>query len=93
MSRALVGKLNVENIDKSKLFKGNKGTYVDVIVWVNDEVDQFGNCASVQQTLTKEERDAGAKKIYLGNLKDLPGTGAPQTNDTKADEKSDDLPF
>ena len=96
MGKALVGHINVSKIDKSKLFEGKKGTYLDVIIWVNDEVDQFGNIASVQQTLTKEERDAGAKKIYLGNLKDLNSlmgkTESTSEKEDKSDDK-DDLPF
>ena len=96
MARPLVGRINVEAIDKTKLFKGKKGTYLDLIIWVNDEEDQFGNCASIQQTLTKEERDAGAAKIYLGNLKDLAKI-AKGGNDTPAvetkTESDDDLPF
>ena len=100
MAKALVGRINVQAIDKAKLFKGAKGVYCDVIIWVNDELDQYGNVASIQQTLTREERDAGAKKIYLGNLKDLEtikaGKGqAPavtHANDSK-DEADSDLPF
>ena len=96
MGKALVGRIDVTKIDKSKLFEGKKGTYLDIIIWINDELDQYGNNASIQQTLSKEEREAGAKKIYLGNLKDLSsivggGTPAP-AEDSKTDDK-DDLPF
>lgn len=97
MPRALLGKLNLEKLDKSKFFKGKKGTYVDVIVWINDEKDSFGNIASVQQTLTKEERDAGAPKIYLGNLEDLNDLKArfnkQQSEEAPAKSDEEDLPF
>ena len=95
MAKILVGKIDVTKIDKNKLFKGKKGTYCDVVIFVNDEVDQFGNIASVQQSQSKEDREGGAPKIYLGNLKDLNdlkaenGGGAP-----KKEEKADDgMPF
>ena len=93
MSRLLIGKINVEAIDKTKLFKGKKGTYLDLVVWVNDEDDQFGNIASIQQGVSKEEREAGTK-IYLGNLQN-PGGAKPTTTDATADESEDsnDLPF
>ena len=70
------GSIDLTKIDESKIvtkdnngnpFKSN-GRFLNVTFWINDEPDQFGNDASIQQSLTKEERDAG-KKIYLGNLK------------------------
>lgn len=93
MSRPLVGKINVNKIDKAKLFVGKKGTYLDVIIWINDEEDNYGNVASIQQTLSKEERDAGSPKIFLGNLADLPGN-KPAPAAAAAEETAEgDLPF
>ena len=69
MSKMYFGSIDVSKIDKAKLVKGEKGTYLNITVWVNDELDKFGNIASVQQGQTKEEREAKQPKIYLGNLK------------------------
>ena len=45
----------------------NGKIYLNVRVWVNDELDKFGNCASFQSNFkgaTKED------KFYFGNLKE-----------------------
>jgi hypothetical protein len=51
------------------IFHGKKGLYVDAVLWENDEQDEYGNSGSVQISLSKEEREAGEKGAYIGNLK------------------------
>lgn len=62
-------KIDVTKIDKSKLFKGQKGTYLDAQVFVDLNPDQYGNNGMITQALSKEERDAGNKGAILGNGK------------------------
>ena len=63
-------KIDVTKIDKSKLFKGAKGTYLDANVFIDlDNEDQYGNHGMVTQQVTKEERDQGIKGNILGNGK------------------------
>jgi hypothetical protein len=63
-------KIDVSKIDKSKLFKGQKGTYLDAQVFIDvDELDQYGNSGMITQAVSKEERDAGNKGAILGNAK------------------------
>lgn len=64
-SKLYKGKIDVTKIIKEKLFKGEKGTYLDIDIWIADEPDKFGNTASIQQS-TKQ----GEAKIYLGNAKE-----------------------
>ena len=65
MSGKLINaKIDVTKIDKTKLFKGQKGTYLDLTIWINEKPDQFGNDISIEQRTGKDE-----KKIYLGNGK------------------------
>lgn len=64
MSKLINAKIDVTKIDKAKLFKGEKGTYLDLSIWINSEPDQFGNEVSIQQSTKK-----GEAKIYLGNGK------------------------
>ena len=64
MNRLINAKINVSKIDKTKLFKGAKGTYLDLAIWVNETPDQFGNDISIEQRTGKDE-----KKIYLGEGK------------------------
>jgi hypothetical protein len=87
MSKLFTAKIDVLKIDKSKLFKGEKGTYLDLTIWINDEPDQFGNTMSLQQRTDKEE-----PKIYLGNGK---AYEKPTVTETPAGDApvSSDLPF
>lgn len=63
----LTAKLDVTKIDKSKLFKGAKGTYLDLVLieTPNSEYGDYMICQSV----SKEERDKGVKGAVLGNAK------------------------
>lgn len=105
MSKMLVGSIDLSKIDKNKIVTKDKdgnpfqngAKYLSVVVWVNDEVDQYGNIASIQESISKEERESGVKPTYIGNLKNIQGQNtntqsAPQQGSgVKADD--DDLPF
>lgn len=70
-------KLNVSLVDKSKLFKGEKGLYMDITLLENkDGVDKYGNNFMVVQDLGKESREAGVKNPILGNAKIVSGGGS-----------------
>ena len=62
-------KIDVSKIDKSKLFKGQKGTYLDAQVFIDIEPDQYGNNGMITQALDKAAREAGDKGAILGNAK------------------------
>lgn len=63
-------KIDVSRIEKARLFKGAKGTYLDATVFVDIyEADQYGNHGMITQNVTKEERDAGTRGAILGNCK------------------------
>ena len=62
-------KIDVSKIDKSKLFKGQKGTYLDAQVFVDTNNDQYGNNGMITQAVSKEDRDQGVKGAILGNCK------------------------
>jgi hypothetical protein len=62
MSKMITAKIDVKKIVKSLLYEGKKGTYLDLIIWVNDEPDKYGNDVSIEQKTEK-----GKEKIYLGN--------------------------
>ena len=81
-------KIDVTKIDKSKLFKGAKGTYLDAVVFLKDEADQYGNNGMIVQSITKEEREQGVKGVILGNAQlSTPQQAQPTT------QEGDDLPF
>ena len=63
--------IDVTKLDKSRFYKGKKGTYADLTTFVNlDEVDQYDNNGFISQSQTKEERESGAERTpILGNCK------------------------
>jgi hypothetical protein len=95
MSKLLVGSIDLSKIEKSRIVEGKNGAkYYNVNVWINDENDQYGNIASIQTGITKEEREAGGKGGYIGNLKDLSAKSESKPAQAKTVEvEDDDLPF
>jgi hypothetical protein len=94
-------KIDVSKIDKSKLYKGEKGTYLDATFLFNEAADQYGNNGMIVQEISKEDREAGQKGAILGNGKEFKPKGAAQPAAKPAAKQSgytpiendDDLPF
>lgn len=102
MAQLFSASLDVSKISKDKLVKGQKGTYANVTISINDEADQYGNLASIYESQTKEEREAKAPKVYLGNAKlvwSSDGGSAPKPASTTPPSApasavvEEDLPF
>jgi hypothetical protein len=90
MNQLFIGSICVSDIPKDKLTQAKNGKlYLNVDLWVNAEVDQYGNIGSVSVRQSKEDREAKVKKIYIGNFKEseLKGPATPQQ------EALNDLPF
>ena len=64
----IVARINVLAVKKERLFKGEKGTYLDITL-IPSKDGKFGNDFIVFQSMTKEERLAGKERIILGNAK------------------------
>ena len=90
MKKTIKLKIDVSKIDKSKLFQGAKGTYLDAVLFLNDQVDQYGNNGMIVQSVTKEEREQGVKGAILGNSSPV-GQQQPQQEQTA--QQQDGLPF
>ena len=69
MASIIKTSINLDQIDKSKIYVGKKGKYLPITITLNDEVDNFGNQGPVVVEQTKEEREAKSPKTYLGNVK------------------------
>lgn len=82
----ITGKINVLKIDKDRLYKGEKGTYLNFKIILNDEPDQYGNNGFVAEDIPKEEYEAGVRGEILGNVK-IMGSSKPTEEDKQA------LPF
>ncbi len=67
-----IGKIDVTKIDKSFLFKGKSGTYLDVALIPNKSCrDQYGNDGMIVQSVSKQARQEGKKGPILGNYVDM----------------------
>lgn len=87
-------RLNLDKIDKSKIYKGEKGNYLTLTVSINDQPDQFGNSLSAWIEQDKEERESKQAKNYLGNGKVFWSDSKPQAATTSVSSEQDgDLPF
>ena len=106
MASIIKTSINLNAIPKDKIINGKKGKYLPITLTLNDEVDQFGNNGPVIVEQTKEEREAKAAKVYLGNVKvvwtngqnveaapRMAGQGAPPPQPQQSFAPADDLPF
>jgi hypothetical protein len=96
MSKKISIRIDVTKIDKSALYPGQKGKYLDAIVYINDQTDQHGQYGGIQQDLGKEAREAG-RKNYIGNVRkvwdDAPQAKPPVPKMADNRDDTDDLPF
>ena len=63
--------IDVTKINKERLYEGKKGKYLNAVLFLNEETDQYGNNGFISESVSKEERDKGVKGNILGNAKDL----------------------
>lgn len=102
-SKMYLGSIDLNKIDKSKITTTDKNgqpfsngaKYLNVVVWVNDQPDEYGNHLSIQQSITKEEKEKGIKATYLGNLKEYQSQAnqTSQPNQNTSNNETEDLPF
>lgn len=93
-------KIDVTKIDKSKIFVGAKGKYIDISLLENrNGPDEFDNDFMVVQDIGKEARERGEKGPILGNGKfvgERPAgakQGAPQSdNQGRYSTRSNEAP-
>jgi len=94
--------IDVTKIDKSRLYKGAKGTYLNLTTFVDvDNKDQYDNNGFIGQSLTKEERESGDKMNILGNVDVFYTDGDSQPKNTQKVKQvmqesnllEDDIPF
>ena len=63
-------KVDVTKLDKSRFFKGQKGTYVDLTCFIDPEnPGEHGDHGFITQQQTKDERDNKQQMPILGNVK------------------------
>jgi hypothetical protein len=79
-------KIDVTKITKDKLFKGEKGTYLNAVL-IETPNSEYSDYMIVEDT-TKEERDNDVKGTILGNAKNIERKEPELTDDDKSN-----LPF
>ena len=101
MKKKIALKIDVTKIDKARLYKGTKGTYLDAIYHYDDNTDQYGNHGFISESVSKEEREGGKQGTILGNGKIVwseeteqkQGVTTAQVADVLDAEEESDLPF
>jgi hypothetical protein len=76
MAQIIRVSINIDQIDETRLYQGKKGRYLDLTLFLKDEVDQYGNHGFVTQNISKEEREGGVKMPIIGNAKVAGGGGS-----------------
>ena len=89
--------IDLTKVDKSRL---REGKFLQVTTVVNDET-KYGNNVGTYESLSKEEKDSGKKRNYIGNGKVVWTDGTIAVAEKEAavssangtPTKDEDLPF
>jgi hypothetical protein len=92
--------IDVSKLDKSRLYKGAKGTYANLTVFIDSNPDQYGKNGGVKEQATKDERDQKVKMQFVGNATifwsdnpDFQQARVEQAQEPATDEFDDSIPF
>jgi hypothetical protein len=89
--------INVTNIDKKYLHKGEKGIYLGLTFMDNrDGTDQYGNDGFIVQDIPQAARESGERGEIVGNWKTLKPKAqapAPKPQPKQLDDDGDEIPF
>ena len=86
--------INVSLVDKERLFKGKKGSYLDCVL-IETPNSQHSDYMVVE-SISKEERESGKQGTILGNGKIIVKRDPTNYNtppDATVDGEPEDLPF
>lgn len=88
-------KIDVTKINKEKMYKGEKGTYLDATIFIDlDNADQFGNHGMIAQSWKDSQK---GETPILGNGKIFWRDGAQSSSDSRPQNRmpdfDDDIPF
>ena len=87
----IVARINVNNIEKHRLYKGEKGVYLNM-VFIETPNNQYNDYMIVQE-VPKEERKAGNQGVILGNARILAKKVGAGEGEIITEEEQDNLPF
>lgn len=87
----ITAKINVTKIEKARLFKGENGTYLDIVL-IETPNGKFGQDFMICQSVSKEERDRGVRGPILGGGKIAGKKSTQQPAAEPTTKKDDDWP-
>jgi len=62
--------IDVTKLDKDRFIKGELGTYVDLVTFIDTfEKGKYGDNGVIRQSINQEEREQGVKMPIIGNCK------------------------
>ena len=94
MGKIINIKVDVTKLDKSRFYKGEKGTYANLTVAENmDGESQYGDTLYVFESQSKEEREAKTPKNFVGNGKEFVFNNGQASTPVEESLVDDDLPF
>ena len=70
MSNVITARIDVTKIEKERLYKGEKGKYLDIVLIPTPNA-KYEQTHMVVQSVSKAERDQGIKGNILGNAKEI----------------------
>lgn len=95
----IVLNINLSKIPADKIIVGKKGKYIDVdICALKNGENEYGNTHYAYVRQSKEEREAGEPKVYVGDGKEIDFEKAKtptteQVEELDQSDESDELPF
>lgn len=90
MATLISMKIDVKKIEKERLYIGEKGVYLNAVIVIFDEPDEYGRNGMILQEIAKDERQAGVKATILGNVSYIPKRELTQE---EVQQTLEDLPF
>lgn len=86
-------KIQTWKIDKSHLYEGKNGKYLNCVLIENkDGQSEYGDDGFIVQDVTKEAREAGERGPIIGNYRHLETKGGSKAGKSNNESEGDD-PF
>lgn len=95
-------RIDVSKIDKSRIYVGKKGKYLDLVSFIDTEnTSEYGDNGTISQSTSQQERQDGLKLPIIGNAKIFYTDGGQSQNHPNHGQQNqqnnpvpdDDIPF
>jgi hypothetical protein len=94
MQNKIALKIDVTKIDKSRLYEGKKGVYLDCLLMHNKDGDsKFGDDGFIIQSISAEARAAGERGPIVGNWRYLAPAADLAPENKPQQEDGERIPF